>query len=63
MELIRRSLLGSQAIRMFPALSDGDVLVRLIVTAAATLILAHLVFGWADRTARRKGLIDMETNW
>jgi ABC-2 type transport system permease protein len=63
MELIRRSLLGSQAIRMFPALSDGDVLLRLVVTAAATLILAHLVFGWADRTARRKGLIDMETNW
>ena len=48
---------------MFPALSDGDVLVRLLVTTAATLILAHLIFGWADRTARRKGLIDMETNW
>jgi ABC-2 type transport system permease protein len=63
MELIRRSLLGSQAIRMFPALSDADVLLRLLVTTAGTLILAHLVFGWADRTARRKGLIDMETNW
>ena len=63
MELIRRSLLGSQAIRMFPTLSDGDVFLRLLVTTAATLILAHLVFGWADRTARRKGLIDMETNW
>ena len=63
MELIRRSLLGSQAIRMFPALSDADVLLRLLVTTAATLILAHLVFGWADRTARRKGLIDMEPNW
>jgi ABC-2 type transport system permease protein len=63
MELIRRSLLGSQAIRMFPALSDADVLLRLFVTTAATLILAHLVFGWADRTARRKGLIDMESNW
>jgi ABC-2 type transport system permease protein len=63
MELIRRSLLGSSAIRMFPALSDGDVLLRLLVTTAATLILAHLVFSWADRTARLKGLIDMETNW
>jgi ABC-2 type transport system permease protein len=63
MELIRRSLLGSQAIRMFPALSDADVLLRLLATTVATLILAHLVFGWADRTARRKGLIDMETNW
>ena len=63
MELIRRSLLGSQAIRMFPGLSDADVLLRLVVTTIATLILAHLVFTWADRTARRKGLIDMETNW
>lgn len=63
MELIRRSLLGSQAIRMFPTLSDGEVFLRLLVTTAATLILAHLVFGWADRTARRKGLIDMESNW
>ena len=63
MELIRRSLLGSHAIRMFPALSDADVLLRLLVTTVATLILAHLVFGWADRLARRKGLIDMESNW
>jgi len=63
MELIRRSLLGSHAIRMFPALSDGDVLSRLLVTTVATLILAHLVFGWADRVARQKGLIDMESNW
>ncbi len=63
MESIRRSLLGSQAIRMFPLLSDTDVLLRLLVTTVATLLLAHLVFTWADREARRKGLIDMETNW
>ena len=63
MELIRRSLLGAQAVRMFPALSDGEIILRLLVTTAATLILAHLVFTWADRSARRKGLIDMETNW
>lgn len=63
MELIRRSLLGSHAIRMFPTLSDADVLLRLVVTTVATLILAHLVFSWADRRARRRGLIDMESNW
>ena len=63
MEIIRRSLLGSNAIRMFPTLSDGDVLLRLVVTTAATLIVAHLVFSWADRSARRRGLIDMESNW
>src|SRR5205809_5108082 len=32
MELIRRSLLGSQAIRMFPALSDADALLRPLLT-------------------------------
>jgi ABC-2 type transport system permease protein len=63
MELIRRSLLGSHAVRMFATLSDADVLLRLVVTTVATLILAHLVFTWADREARRKGLIDMESNW
>jgi ABC-2 type transport system permease protein len=63
MELIRRSLLGSAAIRMFPALSDGDVFLRLLATTAGALIVAHLVFGWADRVARQKGLIDMESNW
>ena len=63
MELIRRSLLGSHTIRMFATLSDGDVLLRLLVATAATLIIAHLVFTWADRLARQRGLIDMESNW
>ena len=63
MESIRRSLLGSQAIRMFPSLSDGDVLLRLLVTTAATLLLAHLVFTWADRRARRLGLYDRDILW
>lgn len=63
MELIRRSLLGAHAIRMFPGLSDADVLLRLVLTTVVTLILAHLVFSWADRRARRRGLIDMESNW
>lgn len=63
MELIRRSLLGSHAMRMFPALSDADVLLRLVVATVVTLVLAHLVFTWADRVARQRGLIDRESNW
>ena len=63
MEIIRRSLLGSQAIRMFPTLSDGEVLLRLIATTVAAIILAHVVFRWAERSARRRGLIDRESNW
>jgi ABC-2 type transport system permease protein len=63
MELIRRSLLGSHAMRMFSTLSDADVLLRLVVATVVTLVLAHLVFTWADQLARQKGLIDRESNW
>jgi hypothetical protein len=48
---------------MFPALSDADVLLRLVIATVVTLIVAHLVFTWADRLARQRGLIDRESNW
>ena len=63
MELVRRSLLGGHALRMFPELGDGTVLLRLVVSAGATLVLAALAFSWADRNARRRGLIDQQANW
>jgi hypothetical protein len=63
MELVRRSLLGARALRMFPELSEGTVLLRLVVSAAATLVLAAFAFAWADRNARRRGLIDQQANW
>jgi len=63
MELIRRTLLGSHATRMFSTLSDADVLLRLVVATVVTLVLAHIVFTWADRVARQQGLIDRESNW
>jgi ABC-2 type transport system permease protein len=63
LELVRRSLLGSHALLMFPHLSDAVVLGRLVVATAATLVLTALVYRWSDRSARRKGLIDMETGW
>jgi ABC-2 type transport system permease protein len=63
MEIIRRSLLGADAIRMFPGVSDGTILVRLVLTTVATVLLAQLVLTWADRSARRRGLIDRESNW
>lgn len=63
MEIIRRSLLGGHAIRMFPGLSDGEVMLRLALTTVATLLIAQLVFNWAERSARRRGLIDRESNW
>jgi ABC-2 type transport system permease protein len=63
MELVRRSLLGGHALRMFPSLDDGTVLLRLVISAGATLVLAALAFRWAERNARRRGLIDQQTNW
>jgi len=63
MELIRRTLIGAHATRMFPTLSDADVLLRLVVATVVTLVLAHIVFTWADRVARQQGLIDRESNW
>ena len=63
MEIVRRSLLGTHAIRMFPTVSDGEIVLRLLATTIATVLVAFLVFGWADRSARGRGLIDRESNW
>jgi ABC-2 type transport system permease protein len=62
MEIVRRSLLGAHAIRMF-ALSDTEILLRLLATTVLMVLLAFLVFGWAERSARARGLIDRESNW
>jgi ABC-2 type transport system permease protein len=63
LELCRRSILHTRVYQMFPNLSDGEVLLRLVVATIGTLVLAYLVFGWTDRRARRLGYIDMEANW
>jgi ABC-2 type transport system permease protein len=63
MELARRALLGSHALLMFPGLSTGAVLLRLAVSTAGTVLLAHLVFTWSDRHARDRGLYDREMNY
>jgi len=60
LELVRRALLGHHAVLMFPGLSDGAVLLRLVATTAGLLVVAVLGFRVADRMARGRGLIDME---
>ena len=60
LELVRRSLLGGAAVRMFPALTDGEVLLRLVAGTAGLLVVSVVAFRLADRLARTKGLIDME---
>lgn len=60
LELVRRSLLGPAAVTMFPGLSDGEVLLRLVAATAGLLVVAAVAFRLADRLARSRGLIDME---
>jgi ABC-2 type transport system permease protein len=63
MELVRRSLLHGQAYQMFPGLSDFEVLIRLVATTAGTIVLASLVFRWADHRGRQNGYVDRDVNW
>jgi len=60
LELVRRSLLGPAAVRMFPSLSDGEVLLRLAAATAGLLVVSALGFRLADHAARGRGLVDME---
>jgi ABC-2 type transport system permease protein len=61
LELARRAILHGRVYEMFPTLSDGEVLARLVLATAGTVVLGYLVYRWADRRARWKGLIDMES--
>jgi ABC-2 type transport system permease protein len=63
LELARRAILHGRVYEMFPSLSDGEVLARLALATAGTVVLGYLVYSWADRQARRKGFIDMDTGW
>ena len=63
LELARRAILHGRVYEMFPTLSDGEVLTRLALATAGTVALGYLVYSWADRLARRKGFIDMDTGW
>jgi ABC-2 type transport system permease protein len=60
LELARRAILHGRVYEMFPTLSDGEVLARLALATAGTIVLGYLVYLWADRQARWKGYIDMD---
>ncbi|HEV2216484.1 MAG TPA: ABC transporter permease [Candidatus Dormibacteraeota bacterium] len=63
LELCRRAILHGSVYKMFPSLSDGDVLLRLLIATAGTVVLGYFLYRWTDRRARGLGYIDMEANW
>ena len=61
LEASRRGLIGHGSPGQLGTLSDGTVMLLLGVTAAITVPLALLAFGWFMQRARRSGLLDMTT--
>ena len=63
LELLRRMLTGRGFARSLAILSDGD-LWRIIAGATLGLCVAAILwFGWCERYARDRGLIDWKTNY
>ena len=63
LELCRRSILHGRVYQMFPTISDAEVLIRLLIATAGTLLLGYVLYRVTDRRARRLGYIDMEASW
>lgn len=64
-EAMRRSVIGDagQKDSYLAALPTEVLLLLILVTTAAFFVLSHLVFRYFDRAARRKGRIDITTNF
>ena len=65
LELIRRSLVGevAEAFPTLQALSSEQILGILVALTIIFAILAVVVFRWAEKRAKERGLIDMVTNY
>lgn len=65
LELIRRSLVGevAEAFPTLQGLSSQQILGILVALTIIFTILAVVVFRWAEKRAKERGLIDMVTNY
>jgi ABC-2 type transport system permease protein len=61
LEASRRGLLGHGSPGMLGGISDGTVMLYLVLSTAVALPLALALFAWFMRRARRAGLLDMTT--
>lgn len=65
-EAMRRAALGEEITgvsQTLSRLSDGALLLVLLGTTLGLASFSHLFFKWAERRARRRGLIDQRTNY
>jgi ABC-2 type transport system permease protein len=61
LEASRRGLLGHGSPGSIGEISDGTVLLYLLVSTAVAIPIALALFGWFMRRARQAGLLDMTT--
>jgi ABC-2 type transport system permease protein len=61
LEASRRGLLGHGSPGMLGELSDGTVMLYLLVSTAVVIPLSLALFSWFMRRARQAGLLDMVT--
>ena len=63
LELLRRMLTGQGFAKSLAAMSDGDLWRVLGLATVGLCLAAFLWFGWCERFARERGLIDWKTNY
>jgi ABC-2 type transport system permease protein len=63
LEATRRLLLGVEAHRALPYLSDGEILLRAAGTGGAWVVLGVIALSWGLRRGRRLGLLDRESTF
>jgi ABC-2 type transport system permease protein len=63
LEALRRGLLPDDARISFPALSQNEVMSLLAASTAVWLAAALGIFSWAERRARRLGILDKESGF
>jgi ABC-2 type transport system permease protein len=63
LELIRRMILGKPFAVRLAHVSNGNLWLVLAVSTVALSVVGYLWFGWCERVARSRGLIDWKTNY
>jgi len=63
LELLRRMILGKPFAARLAHVPDGTLWLVLAVSTVALSVVGYFWFGWCERIARTRGLIDWKTNY